>query len=112
MIHVAWPWLLLALPLPWLVRRFLPAAQAQGDALFMPFAANIAQGSAPVLPVPSRRRTILFALLWSLLVAAAVRPQWLGEPVPVPTTGRRMLLAVDVSGSMSTPDMAGNASRL
>jgi len=112
MIHVAWPWLLLALPLPGLIRRFLPVARAQGDALFMPFAADIAQGNAPVLPAPSRRRTILFALLWSLLVAAAVRPQWLGDPVPVPTTGRRMLLAVDVSGSMATPDMAGNASRL
>jgi Ca-activated chloride channel family protein len=47
-----------------------------------------------------------------LLVAAAMRPQWLGEPQPVPTTGRRMMLAIDVSGSMATPDMAGNASRL
>jgi Ca-activated chloride channel family protein len=112
MIHVAWPWLLLALPLPWLVRHYLPAARPQGDALFMPFAADIAEGSAPLLPTQSRRRKILFVLVWALLVAAAVRPQWLGEAVPVPTTGRRMLLAVDVSGSMATPDMAGNASRL
>jgi Ca-activated chloride channel family protein len=30
----------------------------------------------------------------------------------VPTTGRRLLLAVDVSGSMATQDMAGGLSRL
>ena len=41
-----------------------------------------------------------------------MRPQWLDDPLPVPTTGRRLLLAVDVSGSMATPDMANNASRL
>jgi Ca-activated chloride channel family protein len=47
-----------------------------------------------------------------LLVVAAMRPQWLGDPVPIPTTGRRLMLAVDVSGSMATEDMAGGASRL
>jgi Ca-activated chloride channel family protein len=47
-----------------------------------------------------------------LLVIASMRPQWLGDPVPVPTTGRQLLLAVDVSGSMATEDMANNATRL
>jgi Ca-activated chloride channel family protein len=55
---------------------------------------------------------VIFAAIWLLLVAAAMRPQWLGEPVAMPTTGRRLLLAVDVSGSMATEDMAGGASRL
>src|SRR3546814_17094676 len=41
-----------------------------------------------------------------------MRPQWLGAPEPVPTTGRRLLLAVDVSGSMAAQDMAGGYSRL
>ena len=51
-------------------------------------------------------------MLWLLLILAAVRPQWLGDPLPAPTTGRRIILAVDVSGSMNTRDMANNASRL
>jgi len=55
---------------------------------------------------------MVFAALWCLLVLAAMRPQWLGDPLPAPTTGRRIILAVDVSGSMSTQDMANNASRL
>lgn len=112
MIHFAWPWMLLALPLPWLFKHYLPAAKPRGDALFLPFAATVSGISAVDGRAPSRRRSALFLLIWLLLVGAASRPQWLGEPLPVPTTGRRLMLAVDVSGSMATPDMADNSSRL
>lgn len=112
MIHVEWPWMLLFLPLPWLLVRWLPPAQPRGAALFLPFAAAVAAGSAPAVRVLPRPRKWLFALVWLLLVFAAIRPQWLGDPMPSPTTGRRLLLAVDVSGSMSTQDMAGGYTRL
>jgi Ca-activated chloride channel family protein len=112
MIHIAWPLMALFLPLPWLLRRFMPEATLQGSALFLPFAVAVSMERAPVLRVNSRKRSLLFLLVWLLLVAAAMRPQWLDEPLPVPTTGRHLLLAVDVSGSMATPDMAYNASRL
>jgi Ca-activated chloride channel family protein len=112
MIHFAWPWMLLALPLPWLVGRWLPPATPQGSALFVPFAASLSAERTSALHVRSRRRRILFALIWLLLVAAAIRPQWLDDPLAVPSTGRRLLLAVDVSGSMAAQDMAGNATRL
>jgi len=111
-IHVAWPWMLLCLPLPWLLARWLPPAQPQGAALFLPFAAAVADASLPAgRPVP-RPRKLLFALVWLLLVLAAIRPQWLGDPEAVAATGRRLLLAVDVSGSMANQDMAGGATRL
>lgn len=112
MINIAWPLMFLFLPLPWLLRRFMPEAMLQGTALFLPFAAAVTMDLAPVINVNSRKRSVLFVLVWLLLVAAAMRPQWLDDPLPVPTTGRRLLLAVDVSGSMATPDMAGNAPRL
>lgn len=112
MIHFAWPLMVLCLPLPWLLRRFLPPAKLQGSAFFLPFAATVMLERASVLQVNSRQRGILFTLLWLALIAASMRPQWLDDPLPVPTTGRRLLLAVDVSGSMATPDMAGNVSRL
>jgi Ca-activated chloride channel family protein len=112
MIHVEWPWMLLALPLPWAVARWLPPAAPQGMALFMPFALAVAGSTQPGAPQRSRLRRALLAAIWLLLVAAAVRPQWLGDAQPVPSTGRRLLLAVDVSGSMATQDMADNASRL
>ena len=112
MIHFAWPWMLLFLPLPWLLARLLPAVRPRGAALFLPFAASVGDEVVPALGIGPRGRKILLALIWLLLLGAAVRPQWLGEPQPVPTTGRRLLLAVDVSGSMQTPDMAGNYTRL
>jgi Ca-activated chloride channel family protein len=112
MIHFAWPWMLLLLPLPWLAARWLPPAQPQGAALFVPFAAMLGGGSASVTPGSTRARSVLFALVWGCLLAAAVRPQWIGDAQAIPTTGRRLMLAVDVSGSMSTEDMANGASRL
>jgi Ca-activated chloride channel family protein len=44
-------------------------------------------------------------------MTAAVRPQWLGEPVPLPQAGRNLVLAIDVSGSMETPDLALDGSQ-
>lgn len=112
MIHIAWPWMLLCLPLPWLLARWLPPVQPQGAALFLPFAARVADAALPAGRPVSRPRRLLFALVWLLLVLAAIRPQWLGDPEPVASTGRRLLLAVDVSGSMASQDMAGGATRL
>lgn len=112
MIHLAWPWMLLFLPLPWLLARWLPPVRPQGAALYLPFADGLGIGNAAAGGAVPRWRRLLFALLWLLLLAAAVRPQWLGDPQPVQTTGRRLLLAVDVSGSMQTRDMANGYSRL
>jgi Ca-activated chloride channel homolog len=112
MIHFAWPWMLLFLPLPWLSARWMPPAQPQADALFLPFAATVSTHSTPARLTHSRRRVLLFALVWLLLIGAATRPQWLGQPTPVPTTGRRVLMAIDTSGSMATRDMADGYTRL
>jgi len=54
---------------------------------------------------PSRWRLLLAALAWVLLVCAAARPQFVGTPVSLPVTGRDLMLAVDISGSMETEDM-------
>jgi Ca-activated chloride channel family protein len=112
MIEFAWPWMLSILPLPWLLARILPAARPQGSALFLPFAANLTGAAGSVVRTQPRARRVLFALVWLLLVAAGARPQWLGDPEPVPSSGRRLLLAVDVSGSMAIQDMAGGYNRL
>lgn len=107
MIHLAWPWLLLLLPLPWLVRRWWPPATATGGAaLFAPFALGLAgTGDQPEVSASARWRLGLAALVWLCLLAAAARPQWLGEPAPLPQEGRNLVLAIDVSGSMETPDL-------
>jgi Ca-activated chloride channel family protein len=43
-------------------------------------------------------------LAWLLLVTAAARPEWLGDPVEQGVSGRDLMLAVDLSGSMEIAD--------
>jgi Ca-activated chloride channel homolog len=105
MIHLAWPWVLLLLPLPLLARRFLPAAPARpARALRLPFYHDLPGAAEGKSASASRWRQLFAWLAWSLLVTAAARPQWLGEPIQVPLAGRDLMLAVDVSGSMEQAD--------
>jgi Ca-activated chloride channel family protein len=102
-----WPLLLLLLPLPWLVRKFFSAASgASMQALKVPwFSMMTAPGSTwmkqPVLAFAA-------SLVWVFLLLAAARPQWVGEIENLPISGRDLLLAVDISGSMDTQDMILN----
>jgi Ca-activated chloride channel family protein len=101
---LAWPWLLVLLPLPWLLRRILPEAPSRDQqALRVPWYQAVAAGARGWLKRPLL--AALAALVWLLLVVAASRPQWVGEISSLPITGRDLLLAVDVSGSMDTQDM-------
>lgn len=105
---IAWPWLLALAPLPWLLRWLLPAAKSgELQALRVPWFSMVAGGE-------KRQRmrrpwlALLAALVWLLLLVAASRPQWVGEIETLPVTGRDLLLAVDISGSMDTQDMVLN----
>jgi Ca-activated chloride channel family protein len=109
MFHLAWPWMALLLPLPWILLRLRRIAEPGGAALYLPFAASIATSAAAA--TRSSYAPALLTAVWAMLVLAAMRPQWLGQPVPVPTRGREIMLAIDCSGSMATQDMGG-ASRL
>lgn len=48
---------------------------------------------------------IILFLCWLCTLLALSRPQWFGDPVPLPTSGRDLLLAVDISPSMRQRDM-------
>jgi Ca-activated chloride channel family protein len=110
MFEFAWPWMVLLLPLPWLLRLWLPAADTQATALHVGFVEELHALSATRASarLPAWKRQLPGALLWLLLLAAAARPQWVGEPLPLATSGRDLLIAVDVSGSMDYADMRWN----
>lgn len=107
MFDLAWPWVLLLLPLPWVLRWLLPAADSGDAALKISFLSDLESlaGRRAMVTLPAWRQQLPYLLVWLLLLFAAARPQWLGEPLPLPTSGRDLLLAVDVSGSMDYPDM-------
>jgi Ca-activated chloride channel family protein len=106
MLEWSWPWAALLLPLPWLLRALLPAAADPGGvALRLPFAAEARQIAAAGTSARFGGMPWLAILAWLLLCLAAMRPQWLGEVEDLPRSGRDLLLAVDVSGSMAAEDM-------
>lgn len=101
----AWPWLLLALPLPWLARWLLPARRSTAPALEVPFGDRLGRVTADASARATGGMRWLPWLAWALLCVAAARPQVLGEAVQPPQAGRELMLALDLSGSMSEPDM-------
>ncbi len=108
MIEWLWPWMLLLAPLPWLARRLLPAATSRQAALRVPFFNEWRQLSDTQSAQPwasSRATSLALWLLWLLLLLAAARPMWIGEPVELPNSGRDLMMAVDISGSMRIEDM-------
>jgi Ca-activated chloride channel family protein len=108
MIEWIWPWLLLLAPLPWLVRRLLPPATSQQPAVRAPFYTEWQQISETEGGRTSRGSAVpavTLWLLWLLLLLAAARPMWVGEAIELPNSGRDLMMAVDISGSMRIEDM-------
>lgn len=107
MIKFMWVGMFLLFPLPWCVRRFLPPAlPASSSALRVPFLEELEALSDDARTIQSANK-IRFSLaiaVWGLLVTASARPIWLGEPIEQAISGRDMLLAIDLSESMDTPD--------
>lgn len=105
MIEFALPWAFLALPLPLLVWGLWPPAPETGAALRVPFYRRITGlGSGESNGRSGRALLIAKALIWLLVVVAAAQPQRLGPAEPVASQGRDLILALDLSGSMATPD--------
>jgi len=103
MLTLAWPWLLLLLPLPLLIRNH--GTEDTSARLHLPGVAGL---SRPTLRRPSSHGRKGLMLLWTLLLLALCRPQWLGDPIELPSKGRDLMLAVDLSGSMQIEDMVLN----
>jgi len=108
----AYPWVLLLLPLPYLIYKFAPPYRSSGKrALLVPDIdtyKDFVAGSKRRGP-RADIRMILFSLLWILLLVAGARPQYFGEAIGVPVSGRDLMLGIDISGSMREADLyAGN----
>ena len=106
MIEFEWPWVFAIFPLPLILRWLLPAASTENSAaLKLPFEDGL--GSVDSTPQYLFLARILFwlsVLIWVLLVVASARPKWVGEPIQQSVSGRDLLMAVDLSGSMQVED--------
>ena len=94
------------LPLPAFIARWWPRAPAaNGPALRLPFYQALHASVGEGRNTRSRLRLLLATLVWLLLTVAAAQPQFVGEAIELPVSGRDLLLAVDISGSMEEQDM-------
>ena len=109
MIEFAAPWVLLLMPLPLFVYFLLPKIQGNTQSIEVPFftraslANNELSHKAGRSPKPIK--LVSLVLIWLCLLTAAAQPLRYGTAVPIPTEGRDLMLAMDISGSMSTADM-------
>lgn len=104
MLTIAWPWLLVLLPLPLIFWR-AQSVNVDGGRLQLP---GISQTRQSITTANTRQSRKRYWLMWCLLVLAIARPQWLGNPIELPSKGRDLMVAVDLSGSMQIEDMIVN----
>ncbi len=102
-LELAAPWALAFLALPILVWALAPAYEARQPALRVPFFA-IRPAPGAVVAAKTLLQSLMAPLVFVLLVAAAARPELVEPPVRKTESARDLLLAVDISGSMSTRD--------
>ena len=111
MFELAYPWLLTLLPAPLFVWMLLPPHREVRDSLRIPFLEQVAHaaGASPASGGLVARRNVvqkfLLPLIWLLLLVAAARPQLVEPPISKVESARDLMLAVDLSGSMSQRDM-------
>ena len=107
MLELIWPWALALAPLPFIYRWLRKPAEVRMRALRAPLLASAAGGSSSDATSSWRTSLLLtmLAVIWLCTLLAIARPVWIGDPVSLPTSGRDILLAVDISGSMEREDM-------
>jgi len=99
--------LLVALPIPLVIWFFSKPKQPQLAAIRTPMFSNwnaIQQNQQSSNSKYLFQKLVTF-LVWSAIVIACARPQFVGEPIELPTTGRDLLLSIDISGSMEEEDL-------
>ncbi|KPM83322.1 vWA domain-containing protein [Pseudoalteromonas lipolytica] len=104
MFEFSWPWCFVLLPLPWILSRFMPLKQQGQLRLRIPGFAKLGLNNQAVQQ-HSRKVSLLEWAVWISLVVAIANPTWLDEPITQPNEGRDIMLAVDLSGSMTEQDM-------
>lgn len=113
MIEFAWAFIFWLLPLPFLVYFLLPAKKTAQTALFIPFLQHYQTQTVQATAAnPDAVNRVIMVLIWLMLIFAAAKPVQIGDAIEMPTTGRDIFLAVDISGSMQIDDMVLNGRRV
>ena len=107
MLSFIWPWVLILLPTPLIYRKFRRPIVSNIQALRSPALVAFADTDSvtSTSSLKSKIMLLLLSLCWILTLIALARPTYMGDPIALPSNGRDILLAVDISGSMEREDM-------
>ncbi len=108
------PWVFYLIPLPFAVYWLIPKAKQQQTAVLVPFYDELAdlEYSASLSLQQRWLRRLSITLVWCCLIFSAAAPIWIGDPISLPSNGRDLLLAVDISGSMNREDMQAQGQQI
>lgn len=110
MYRLEYPWLVALLPLPLFIYWLLPPYKEEQDSLRLTFfqyitsAIGVKPQPGAVVPRTNWLQKILAPICWCLIVLALMRPQFVEPPIQKVQPGRDLMLALDISQSMETPD--------
>lgn len=114
MLEFLWPWVFALAPLPIFSYYLLPKVRRlQHASLLVTFIDDFSTEHSATDRTSADRWLALFTFcIWLLLLTAAARPQWVGDPIELPVSGRDLMMAIDLSFSMQEDDFFINNTRV
>ncbi len=112
MLSFAWPWMIVLLPLPWILMRFLKktrTTEVVAPIIAFPKLQQLQQAFANAGTASSRVplwQKILIAVTWGLIVLSLMRPELINDISYSNNVGYDLMLAVDLSRSMDIVDFS------
>ncbi len=103
-------WVLALLPLPLLIWLFLPRYKEEQISVRIPFfeqvaaAAGLKPAPGAIVPRTNWLQHVLAPICWVFVLVALARPVFIEPPIQKIQPARDLMLALDISQSMETPD--------
>jgi Ca-activated chloride channel family protein len=110
MIEFAYPWAFVLLIVPVAVTLFAPAYKERKSSIKVPYFTRLVDitGENPqtgaVLLNRNNLQRLIVAFSWLCIVTAIAKPEMIGAPIHQEKSARDLMIAVDLSGSMSVED--------
>jgi len=111
MFHFNYPWIIALLPLPYIIKRFLPLKPKKENIpeVLFPSVSRLKEAFSKGFEKVSSRNLFFFTLLsfsWLFFILALMQPENVDQFRQVKNKGYDLMLAVDISASMQAVDFS------